>query len=29
MLLAADQVGEIEVIKVLDDDGQPTGTQLK
>jgi hypothetical protein len=25
MLLAADQVGEIEVIKVLDDDGQPTG----
>ena len=25
MLLAADQVGEIEVIKVLDDDGKPTG----
>ena len=25
MLIAADQVGEIEVVKVLDDDGQPTG----
>jgi hypothetical protein len=25
MLLAADQVGEIEIIKVLGDDGQPTG----
>jgi hypothetical protein len=25
MLLAADQVGEIAVIKVLDDDGKPTG----
>jgi hypothetical protein len=25
MLLAADQVGEIEIIKVLDDDGKPTG----